>query len=642
MIIENCLPIEKNEIEKILLDEFKKYVSFSNSKRFQLIKENISFKNKNSITKKQNKIYTYNRKKNSHIHLSECPSFSQNFFCFPIDNNYITNSNYELKYFENFDNFQFFDKAMVKSYYKIASFYHFFPKTLEQSEIIDNIYYFIWCFIRAIILIKQKDITFDINNADNITLIMNLFCSILNKKLKYFYKIISWYITNTKKKIQIENSKTKPESILQYRKTYCPICFSYLCRQHFYTSYDEVEVNDFLVLDPMFTKTSGERTFFIKKERVNDIEETEMCPISTYKEKGNICKYNSSIKIKEEKHIELFKSIDKNDFYILNCLLSTGSFQNSCFFCRLFQYKYQCITLHKIIMICQNKKYINEIDAYLSSENMGKLSLEKMEFNSIKTKKGQSNNDIAASNSNAVNQRQSYTPCNHKGKCTKENCSCLQTRGNCEKFCFCSSIKCEYAYKGCNCTDGCNQISSIASKSKCRCIREERECDPDICKRCKNCSYCNNMKLYYKIYKKTTVGQSLIIPGAGLFTLEDIKENELVNEYKGELVEKDELERRSLINMAFERNYGFELTDDFDIDALRCGNELRYVNHSSFGYENCYAREIFVRGNNKIALYAKRYIQKGEELYFDYHMKNTQWVLKYNKLYDSSCDDHHH
>ena len=162
MIIENCLPIEKNEIEKILLDEFKKYVSFSNSKRFQLIKENISFKNKNSITKKQNKIYTYNRKKNSHIHLSECPSFSQNFFCFPIDNNYITNSNYELKYFENFDNFQFFDKAMVKSYYKIASFYHFFPKTLEQSEIIDNIYYFIWCFIRAIILIKQKDITFDI------------------------------------------------------------------------------------------------------------------------------------------------------------------------------------------------------------------------------------------------------------------------------------------------------------------------------------------------------------------------------------------------------------------------------------------------------------------------------------------------
>ena len=102
MIIENCLPIEKNEIERILLDEFKNYIAFSNSKRIQLIKENVSYKNKNFTNKKRNIIYTFNRKKNSHIHLSECPSFSQNFFCFPIDNNYITNSNYELKYFENF------------------------------------------------------------------------------------------------------------------------------------------------------------------------------------------------------------------------------------------------------------------------------------------------------------------------------------------------------------------------------------------------------------------------------------------------------------------------------------------------------------------------------------------------------------
>ena len=47
-------------------------------------------------------------------------------------------------------------------------------------------------------------------------------------------------------------------------------------------------------------------------------------------------------------------------------------------------------------------------------------------------------------------RRELYASCNHKGKCTKENCSCLQTRGNCEKFCFCSSIKCEYAYKGCD------------------------------------------------------------------------------------------------------------------------------------------------------------------------------------------------
>ena len=99
------------------------------------------------------------------------------------------------------------------------------------------------------------------------------------------------------------------------------------------------------------------------------------------------------------------------------------------------------------------------------------------------------------------------------------------------------------------------------------------------------------------------------------------------------MVEKDELERRSIINMAFERNYGFELTEEFDIDATRFGNLLRYVNHSSYGYENCYAREKFVRGDIKIVIFAKRNIKKGEELYFDYHMKNSPWVLKYNKLY---------
>ena len=38
------------------------------------------------------------------------------------------------------------------------------------------------------------------------------------------------------------------------------------------------------------------------------------------------------------------------------------------------------------------------------------------------------------------------------------------------------------------------------------------------------------MKIYYKKYKKTRMGQSLIIPGAGLFAEEDIKSNELITE----------------------------------------------------------------------------------------------------------------
>ena len=43
---------------------------------------------------------------------------------------------------------------------------------------------------------------------------------------------------------------------------------------------------------------------------------------------------------------------------------------------------------------------------------------------------------------------------------------------------------------------------------------------------------------------------------------------------------------------------------------------MRYANHSSNGYENCYARGIYTRGEKRIALYAKRQINKGEELFF--------------------------
>ena len=71
-----------------------------------------------------------------------------------------------------------------------------------------------------------------------------------------------------------------------------------------------------------------------------------------------------------------------------------------------------------------------------------------------------------------------------------------------------------------------------------------------------------------------------------------------------------------------------------DIDAYRCGNEMRYVNHSSFGYENCKVKIMYVRGIFRIALFAKRDICNKEELFFDYKINsNVDWLKKYNRLY---------
>ncbi len=647
----------KNDIITHLKDEFPKYTFAQITTRNNLIKENIIYKTKFENIPKNNNKYKFKKSKIIY-NLPEPKSFNQNFFCYPIDKNFLSKSEYTLNYLEPFSSFEIFDKTLTKSFQKLSSFYHFFPQTLGDRETIDNKYFFIWVFINLIIQIdnenqkiisinkniENKKKTINLNDSDVIIDIIEIFSKILNKEFKYFYRVISQFIMTITKKLNIENCINKPMSILQYRKSYCPLCFKYLCRQHFYESFQEFQsedMNGIIYIKSQLKKISGERNFFIKKDD-EKIEKNFICPDNI---PNNKCKQKYKVSLYksngiEENHIEIINLMSKNDFYILNCLLSTKSFNNSCFFAKLFNYKYPCTTIEKIILISQDERNIREIDNYLTYEKMGgiilpKISMEKMEIVNIKKDKNQNKNYKNETSNITINEKhkKNYIPCDHFGSCKKENCSCLKERGFCEKFCVCSSSKCEYLFEGCECNDSCDKISQNTSTNKCKCIKEGRECDPDICKNCKNMNLCQNMKIYYKKYKKTKMGQSLIIPGAGLFAEEDIKANELINEYIGEMVEKDELERRSIINMAFERNYGFELTEEFDIDATRFGNLLRYVNHSSYGYENCYAREKFVRGDIKIVIFAKRNIKKGEELYFDYHMKNSPWVLKYNKLY---------
>lgn len=63
-------------------------------------------------------------------------------------------------------------------------------------------------------------------------------------------------------------------------------------------------------------------------------------------------------------------------------------------------------------------------------------------------------------------------------------------------------------------------------------------------------------------------------------------------------------------------------------------NVFRFVNHSSFGYDNCYARTKYVRGIYRIGLFALRKISKGEELFFDYKINlNVPWMNKYKSVY---------
>eukprot|EP00962_Isochrysis_galbana_P024475 scaffold7511_cov103-Isochrysis_galbana.AAC.2 len=58
------------------------------------------------------------------------------------------------------------------------------------------------------------------------------------------------------------------------------------------------------------------------------------------------------------------------------------------------------------------------------------------------------------------------------------------------------------------------------------------------------------------------------------------------------------------------------------IDAHSKGNLARFANHSD--QANCDSRIVSVRGDQHIAIYAKRSIQRGEEIFFNYRYSSEQ------------------
>lgn len=177
----------------------------------------------------------------------------------------------------------------------------------------------------------------------------------------------------------------------------------------------------------------------------------------------------------------------------------------------------------------------------------------------------------------------------------------------------------------------CECINNECNLTTCSCILnhvQKYECN-------KNCSCkedCPNRKVQNGITRKLNVKYISKSKGFGAFALEDIKKDDFICEYVGQIInktfaiekiERNKKEKKPNYILQVRENYEKIIINTF-IDAEEYGNMSRFINHSCD--PNLYFD--FVRVNHfipQVAFFAKKDIKEGEELAFSYcEVENNQ------------------
>nr|XP_020441413.1 histone-lysine N-methyltransferase SETD1B isoform X2 [Monopterus albus]XP_020441414.1 histone-lysine N-methyltransferase SETD1B isoform X2 [Monopterus albus]XP_020441415.1 histone-lysine N-methyltransferase SETD1B isoform X2 [Monopterus albus]XP_020441416.1 histone-lysine N-methyltransferase SETD1B isoform X2 [Monopterus albus] len=104
----------------------------------------------------------------------------------------------------------------------------------------------------------------------------------------------------------------------------------------------------------------------------------------------------------------------------------------------------------------------------------------------------------------------------------------------------------------------------------------------------------------------------------GLFAMEPIAADEMVIEYVGQNIRQviADMREKRYEEEGIGSSYMFRVDHDTIIDATKCGNFARFINHSC--NPNCYAKVITVESQKKIVIYSRQPININEEITYDY------------------------
>ncbi|KAF4589488.1 SET domain protein [Ophiocordyceps camponoti-floridani] len=241
-------------------------------------------------------------------------------------------------------------------------------------------------------------------------------------------------------------------------------------------------------------------------------------------------------------------------------------------------------------------------------------------------------------------RRETLEPCYHEGPCVSGLCPCVDAGLLCDKFCGCTADDCAYKFTGCACHSQGKTCQQKQKDRPCICVQLNRECDPQLCGSCGvieradplnsddeqlHATGCQNCSLQRGVGKPLILGQSQLEGvGYGLYTAQDIGQDDFIIEYVGELISHDEGVRREarrgdVFDEESNLSYVFTLLENEGIwvDAAIYGNLSRYINHASEHDKrgcNITPRILYVNGEYRIKFTAMRDIQAGEELFFNY------------------------